>query len=135
MVRRPPISTRTDTLFPYTTLFRSLRREARCARFGFAGPARRAVQRILAPEIDERSDQAARGRHATDALEQPAHHIAIMPVEPEILRQLQRIYVMPQLHNTDKSDQNDKDESHHHSGEAVKSKDTTAHEPHSSNER
>src|SRR3546814_2313665 len=25
MIRRPPISTRTDTLFPYTTLFRSLR--------------------------------------------------------------------------------------------------------------
>src|SRR3546814_19061725 len=24
MIRRPPISTRTDTLFPYTTLFRSL---------------------------------------------------------------------------------------------------------------
>src|SRR3546814_19685798 len=28
MIRRPPRSTRTDTLFPYTTLFRSL--EARC---------------------------------------------------------------------------------------------------------
>src|SRR3546814_4006317 len=30
MIRRPPRSTRTDTLFPYTTLFRSLlaRREA-----------------------------------------------------------------------------------------------------------
>src|SRR3546814_8370548 len=27
MIRRPPRSTRTDTLFPYTTLFRSLRRE------------------------------------------------------------------------------------------------------------
>src|SRR3546814_13905888 len=26
MLRRPPISTRTDTLFPYTSLFRSLRR-------------------------------------------------------------------------------------------------------------
>src|SRR3546814_11955274 len=26
MQRRPPISTRTDTLFPYTTLFRSCRR-------------------------------------------------------------------------------------------------------------
>src|SRR3546814_17540714 len=26
MIRRPPISTRTDTLFPYTTLFRSLTR-------------------------------------------------------------------------------------------------------------
>src|SRR3546814_14150906 len=26
MIRRPPIATRTDTLFPYTTLFRSVRR-------------------------------------------------------------------------------------------------------------
>src|SRR3546814_19261000 len=29
MIRRPPRSTRTDTLFPYTTLFRSLHRRAR----------------------------------------------------------------------------------------------------------
>src|SRR3546814_6838805 len=28
MIRRPPRSTRTDTLFPYTTLFRSLPAEA-----------------------------------------------------------------------------------------------------------
>src|SRR3546814_18740605 len=28
MIRRPPISTRTDTLFPYTTLFRSLQAAA-----------------------------------------------------------------------------------------------------------
>src|SRR3546814_3100630 len=28
MIRRPPRSTRTDTLFPYTTLFRSLRAES-----------------------------------------------------------------------------------------------------------
>src|SRR3546814_12832520 len=28
MIRRPPRSTRTDTLFPYTTLFRSARRPA-----------------------------------------------------------------------------------------------------------
>src|SRR3546814_2849052 len=28
MIRRPPISTRTDTLFPYTTLFRSARDRA-----------------------------------------------------------------------------------------------------------
>src|SRR3546814_2661742 len=27
MIRRPPRSTRTDTLFPYTTLFRSLQRK------------------------------------------------------------------------------------------------------------
>src|SRR3546814_12307556 len=30
MIRRPPRSTRTDTLFPYTTLFRSLQAGARC---------------------------------------------------------------------------------------------------------
>src|SRR3546814_8668829 len=29
MIRRPPRSTRTDTLFPYTTLFRSLAQQAR----------------------------------------------------------------------------------------------------------
>src|SRR3546814_18959531 len=29
MIRRPPRSTRTDTLFPYTTLFRLLRERAR----------------------------------------------------------------------------------------------------------
>src|SRR3546814_15065710 len=29
MIRRPPRSTRTDTLFPYTTLFRSVRRFTR----------------------------------------------------------------------------------------------------------
>src|SRR3546814_5376500 len=36
MIRRPPISTRTDTLFPYTTLFRSAFRR------GGVGFARRA---------------------------------------------------------------------------------------------
>src|SRR3546814_4705782 len=35
MIRRPPRSTRTDTLFPYTTLFRSVRARAsdRCLDF------------------------------------------------------------------------------------------------------
>src|SRR3546814_21194954 len=32
MIRRPPRSTRTDTLFPYTTLFRSSRRRAHAPR-------------------------------------------------------------------------------------------------------
>src|SRR3546814_17047092 len=32
MIRRPPRSTRTDTLFPYTTLFRSVPRPARARR-------------------------------------------------------------------------------------------------------
>src|SRR3546814_7220298 len=33
MIRRPPRSTRTDTLFPYTTLFRSKRADARIDAF------------------------------------------------------------------------------------------------------
>src|SRR3546814_14167105 len=36
MIRRPPRSTRTDTLFPYTTLFRSIRNDARFANDGNA---------------------------------------------------------------------------------------------------
>src|SRR3546814_21135069 len=39
MIRRPPRSTRTDTLFPYTTLFRSRRNAARTAGRPCAGPA------------------------------------------------------------------------------------------------
>src|SRR3546814_2588646 len=35
MIRRPPRSTRTDTLFPYTTLFRSM--HERMVDFGAAG--------------------------------------------------------------------------------------------------
>src|SRR3546814_6077956 len=34
MIRRPPRSTRTDTLFPYTTLFRSGRRGQLCRAAG-----------------------------------------------------------------------------------------------------
>src|SRR3546814_17914102 len=37
MIRRPPRSTRTDTLFPYTTLFRSLR-QAQHEREGIVMP-------------------------------------------------------------------------------------------------
>src|SRR3546814_2147092 len=40
MIRRPPRSTRTDTLFPYTTLFRSRRQHARGRTAGRAAAAR-----------------------------------------------------------------------------------------------
>src|SRR3546814_6490862 len=50
MIRRPPRSTRTDTLFPYTTLFRSDRKSGvvlaqlygikQCQKFGWRGFAR-----------------------------------------------------------------------------------------------
>src|SRR3546814_290696 len=44
MIRRPPRSTRTDTLFPYTTLFRSLKRREYWA-VGFGGVAGNAMFR------------------------------------------------------------------------------------------
>src|SRR3546814_12977136 len=49
MIRRPPISTRTDTLFPYTTLFRfSLAVEA-C--FGVIVPFRAQLIRVIFSEL------------------------------------------------------------------------------------
>src|SRR3546814_15747339 len=61
MIRRPPRSTRTDTLFPYTTLFRSGDRAARPAfldddemvRLLEAGEHRRGVERADRAEIDD----------------------------------------------------------------------------------
>src|SRR3546814_8924818 len=64
MIRRPPRSTRTDTLFPYTTLFRSHR------------GAREAPQVAVRDPVRERLDEAAfeqflaRRRVAAD----PVHH-------------------------------------------------------------
>src|SRR3546814_3710918 len=45
MTRRPPRSTRTDTLFPYTTLFRSARGGSRRCRKARRGGARKARSR------------------------------------------------------------------------------------------
>src|SRR3546814_7584415 len=55
MIRRPPRSTRTDTLFPYTTLFRSLIRAA----FGLRGVEQRGHVRAGARD----QDGDARFRH------------------------------------------------------------------------
>src|SRR3546814_4241439 len=51
MIRRPPRSTRTDTLFPYTTLFRSQRRH-QCARHRRQPHAQPETQGV----IDARTD-------------------------------------------------------------------------------
>src|SRR3546814_14036166 len=62
MIRRPPRSTRTDTLFPYTTLFRSARAQA----VGRRETARRdradAAQESAAAD-PRRSDERARQPH------------------------------------------------------------------------
>src|SRR3546814_1092567 len=55
MIRRPPRSTRTDTLFPYTTLFRSRGPRVRLPE----GARRRAGRRL---HVDLHLAQAGRGR-------------------------------------------------------------------------
>src|SRR3546814_9385936 len=62
MIRRPPRSTRTDTLFPYTTLFRSRRpAAARPARAHGAAPGARSGQ---APAGGARGGRARARLHA-----------------------------------------------------------------------
>src|SRR3546814_13084662 len=61
MIRRPPRSTRTDTLFPYTTLFRSL---AEILGAGAIGGVALDIDSLDAALVDEVVDVAAapRGR-------------------------------------------------------------------------
>src|SRR3546814_2109799 len=71
MIRRPPRSTRTDTLFPYTTLFRSVAARTRHRnRAPAARPApalglrpRRRTGRAPAAARDRPGDCAAAGRY------------------------------------------------------------------------
>src|SRR3546814_15439749 len=60
MIRRPPISTRPDTLFPYTTLFRSLRGLAGDHVLGFGDVGIRLAGRQCP------TDLAAVANHATE---------------------------------------------------------------------
>src|SRR3546814_12850120 len=51
MIRRPPGSTRTDTLFPYTTVFRSPVRSGARRRVGRRGGRRNAIGGRQAPHL------------------------------------------------------------------------------------
>src|SRR3546814_7984579 len=95
MLRPPPRSTRTDTLFPYTTLFRSSRRQAGrrswrrggiCAR----GPARpHGIPHPAAPssgtaqmspgKILVVDDDAAIRTVVSEALKQAGHEVRAVP--------------------------------------------------------
>src|SRR3546814_1260975 len=71
MIRRPPRSTRTDTLFPYTTLFRSraalcdkgrLHPRQRCARARARPQRNRAPRRAAARDTGARRARDGAGR-------------------------------------------------------------------------
>src|SRR3546814_1859999 len=71
MIRRPPRSTRTDTLFPYTTLFRSGRRRS-CAPVRRRDRGRRPEgggHRNLRPAAPPRADRARRSEEHTSELQ------------------------------------------------------------------
>src|SRR3546814_7600879 len=67
MIRRPPRSTRTDTLFPYTTLFRSIVEQ---------GPRPRAARRGKVP-----LDELAETVHILDRAELEPRPVALV-LEP-----------------------------------------------------
>src|SRR3546814_4274182 len=70
MIRRPPRSTRTDTLFPYTTLFRSATTKRRAARAGWPPPL--AWDNIDDP--NETPDLGAPGGRGIDLDERSEEH-------------------------------------------------------------
>src|SRR3546814_6442448 len=74
MIRRPPRSTRTDTPFPYTTLFRSCRSALRRWPCGGAGNAARCCMRHRC-RYPQRARSAARACDGR-AARRKAHHRA-----------------------------------------------------------
>src|SRR3546814_15082351 len=67
MIRRPPRSTRTDTLFPYTTLFRSL------VIFGFERPGQLGRDVGVERDHDLVAHPAGGSRRALRGAVQPRH--------------------------------------------------------------
>src|SRR3546814_10413342 len=72
IIRRPPRSTRTDTLFPYTTLFRSLLRRVEEGRKGAADVAK--AHRLAVGERHDDAIGADRGRRITDRADRSEEH-------------------------------------------------------------
>src|SRR3546814_3268490 len=75
MIRRPPRSTRTDTLFPYTTLFRSQQR--RYAR----RQNRPAQDQTGAAPVEKRPEQGRRERREDAAQRNRARDLGAGPAE------------------------------------------------------
>src|SRR3546814_1813237 len=74
MIRRPPRSTRTDTLFPYTTLFRS--------RLSFAEGREALEERFPAAELVEGGDEfSALLKQVVDAVEAPVNGFDHIPID------------------------------------------------------
>src|SRR3546814_8972329 len=75
MIRRPPRSTRTDTLFPYTTLFRSQASAActRCSGIAARGSTGRRRPTPASSRSDELRDETARRSPSSTAVRSEEH--------------------------------------------------------------
>src|SRR3546814_4528101 len=88
MLRRPPRSTRTDTLFPYTTLFRSVE-VRRIARPGTREPPRREYfLRGTAQSVMAAAPQAARRPRIVNPV-----NGSVYAIDPDIPADRQRLAV------------------------------------------
>src|SRR3546814_5769965 len=67
MIRRPPRSTRTDTLFPYTTLFRSQHDAGQGEQSGDAEPEDRS-QRTVGDQLGRRERRDRSEEHTSELL-------------------------------------------------------------------
>src|SRR3546814_12898156 len=83
MIRRPPRSTRTDTLFPYTTLFRSAWLKGELVEVVSAAPHAPAVETVSASTTYHEAIEALRwARHLIASGEAEPGDIAIASVTP-----------------------------------------------------
>src|SRR3546814_9016518 len=86
MIRRPPISTRTDTLFPYPTLFRSAPTHFNNDRCAFLHPIPAFVGRLDRLLIKKRPDRLAENgqpRQVSDDLAAIGKNILVLRLIPQ----------------------------------------------------
>src|SRR3546814_20552216 len=82
MIRRPPRSTRTDTLFPYTTLFRSEGEPALAQHHGLHTPDGEEQQQADRQQGDEQQRRHIPKQLVSDAPVVPHHAAAELDVRP-----------------------------------------------------
>src|SRR3546814_14838325 len=100
MIPRTPRSTRTDTLLPYTTLFRS--RYANAQRLDRGnGLVAEAVRGVLTDRHDDRQRHAAFARRAEGGAGQVVHHLVEVGVghdDAVVLRTAHRLHALAVRH-------------------------------------
>src|SRR3546814_1595969 len=95
MIRRPPRSTRTDTLFPYTTLFRSRGLRGSAARGGRDRPGRRGERRAAARTRAARPSPRARSDPCTRSEEHTSELQSLMRISYSVFCLKKKIRIFP----------------------------------------